>query len=355
MIQEVLQSHLAHLYNHQVTGGLRIPWSRPSKDRSILSGLKHDCLNISFHLPPDLGDLIKSWAHLLLWPRRKQLTEVEFWWGIWGESPEATLADEWPEEPKLQDEGPVCVTSGRDCWGQALFSPKADVGRKLAALSAVSEEVAQGNSQPGSLFRASELIVTTSFFHASDWGPAENNGLQWERHRNTKGRGDWKSSVCPPPLHHLPGSGGAKPWSSESTMEACPHSVSGKMSCSVWQGSQQKLGSYLRRWISGKSYEQNKQAGLPPAPLSNLETRRALEKVGPGENNQLWTKEAERQRGKTAGVINAASGGGFLTNTVEATKEMEMKRGGEKTKEWLPFPSPGDLPDPEIELRSPAR
>ena len=190
MIQEVLQSHLAHLYNHQVTGGLRILWSRPSKDRSILSGLKHNCLNISFHLPPDLGDLIKSWAHLLLWPRRKEqrLTEVEFWWGIWGENPEATLADEWPEEPKLRDEGPVCDFRKGLLRSSSLFSKSRRWEETCCTFSCFR------GGGPGKLPAWLTLqglwAYRDNFLFPRLWGPAENNGLQWERHQNTKGRGE---------------------------------------------------------------------------------------------------------------------------------------------------------------------
>ena len=131
------------------------------------------------------------------------------------EESKCTLADGWPEESKLQTKGPECVNSGRSCSDQLLFSPKGELGRKLAGLLAASEEVARGNSQPGLLFSFCELIKTTSLFQCSGQGnfSAENIGHPWEPHRNTKKEGGntyKEPHVCPRP-HHLLWSGGAKP------------------------------------------------------------------------------------------------------------------------------------------------
>lgn len=72
---------------------------------------------------------------------------------------------------------------------------------------AASEEVAQGNSHRGLLFSSSELIMTASLFQGSGWGKfsAESNSLQWEHHRNTKGRGENRSHLGAPP-HPAPSS-----------------------------------------------------------------------------------------------------------------------------------------------------
>ena len=65
--------------------------------------------------------------------------------------------------------------------------------------------------------------------------------------------------------------------------------------------------------------------GLPPVLLLSLGRRL---KLGPGENNQLWTKGADRQGGKMRGVAKCGLWGGVLTKVIEATKEMEEERVG---------------------------
>lgn len=49
------------------------------------------------------------------------------------------------------------------------------------------------------------------------------------------------------------------------------------------------------RSISRKCYEQNKQVGLPPVPLLNLETRL---KVGPEENNHCEPRKLRGREGR---------------------------------------------------------
>lgn len=58
---------------------------------------------------------------------------------------EAPLAAEWPGESQLQDPGLRCVTSGRGCGGQLLFSQKVELEWETAGLFAASQEVVLGN------------------------------------------------------------------------------------------------------------------------------------------------------------------------------------------------------------------
>ena len=145
--------------------------------------------------------------------------------------------------------GPACMTSGRGCRGQLLFSPKADLGRKLSGLLAASEEVAQGNSHCGLLFSSSELIMTASLFRVSGRGKfsAESNGLQWEHHRNTKGRGENRSHLGAPPRPVI-SLGLVEPsLDNQKTQWRQVPSLSRKASNPVRQGSRWELGSYRRR------------------------------------------------------------------------------------------------------------
>lgn len=152
--------------------------------------------------------------------------------------------------------GPACMTSGRGCRGQLLFSPKADLGRKLAWLLAASEEVAQGNSHCGLLFSSSELIMTASLFQGSGRGKfsAESNGLQWEHHRNTKGRGGNRSHLGAPPPRPVISLALVEPsLDNQKTQWRQVPSPSRKASSPARQGSRWELGSYRRRRISRKS------------------------------------------------------------------------------------------------------